>query len=156
MLRGKSYWSGGLMNHQMPLTQPLIFCDHWQSGTTLGMERTQEWVKGRKRKFRSLMDFKFPPMEHRRVEAVGDNRRGRLWLERKGFFCFFFGEKKEKQDFSLPIRAYEWNVFSWACVQKATSPQPRLVAIQFNVPHPEQSIWWCLWWISHAKQRLFS
>lgn len=35
-VRGKPYWSGGLINHQMPLTQPLIFCDQWQSGTALG------------------------------------------------------------------------------------------------------------------------
>lgn len=35
-VRGKPYWSGGLINHQMPLTEPLIFCDQWQSGTAQG------------------------------------------------------------------------------------------------------------------------
>lgn len=80
VLGGKPYWSGGLMNQQMPLTHPLIFCDHWQSGTTLGKGAAREWVKGRKkkRKFRSLMDFKYPPAENRRGEGVGDN--GIDWL----------------------------------------------------------------------------
>lgn len=36
VFRGKPYLSGGLINHQMPLTQPLVFCDQWQSGTALG------------------------------------------------------------------------------------------------------------------------
>lgn len=46
-VRGKPYWSGGLINHQMPLTQPLIFCDLWQSGTALGemVGMGQEWIK---------------------------------------------------------------------------------------------------------------
>lgn len=38
------------MNHQTPLTHPLIFCDRWQSGTTLGKRKEREWVEGRGKK----------------------------------------------------------------------------------------------------------
>lgn len=41
------------------------------------------------------MDFKFPPIEHRRVEPVGDNGRGRLWVETKG------GWKRQLEEFFL-------------------------------------------------------
>lgn len=52
------------MNHQAPLTHPLIFCDHWQSGTTLGKRGEREWVEGRKKKKKKVWiidGFQIPP-----------------------------------------------------------------------------------------------
>lgn len=49
------------MNHQMPLTHPLIFCDHWQSGTTLGKREEREWVEGNDKKKVWIIDgFQIP------------------------------------------------------------------------------------------------
>lgn len=53
----------------MPLTQPLISYDQWQSGTALGEmvgKRENGWKKGRK--CRSLTDYKSTPSEKRRVD----------------------------------------------------------------------------------------
>lgn len=107
--------------------------------------------EGQKKKSWDIDGFQIPS-DH----ASEGGSCGRQWErpERKGDWRGFLEEKEEEK--KTKKKLFTDHTGTCPYVQKATSPQPRLVAIQPNVPHPEQSIWSCLWWINHTKQSLVS
>ena len=65
------------------------------------------------------MDFKFPPMGYRRVQAVGTIEEAGYESRERGTEEGFWREKRKTRIW-LPIGAYECVHMFLACVEKAT------------------------------------